>query len=186
MPGLTLMIIRHAEKPGNGGAPFGVTEDGMQDSDELAVKGWQRAGALVHLFAPPGPLTVPGRIVASCANGASSSLRPLHTVGPLAARAELKVEDGWGKGDEAALGAALAKSSGAVLVAWHHEAIPALVNAVLGDATVCPQKWPGHRFHMVWLLSRDGVGSAFGFSQVPQCLLAGDMIDPIPFHHHDD
>ena len=180
------MIIRHAEKPGDGGPPSGVTEDGTQDPDELPVRGWQRSGALVHLFAPPGPLSTPGRIIAARPNAASSSLRPRRTVAPLAARAGLTIEDGWGKGDEPVLATALAAMSGAVLVAWHHEAIPDLVDALLGNATTCPQKWPKQRFDMVWLLTRPAAGGPFAFSQVPQRVLAGDLPDPIPFHHHDD
>src|SRR5271155_5881231 len=68
MPG-TIMIIRHVEKPQ--GQTAGVTIDGEQDEEELTVRGWQRAGALVRFFAPVAGasngslLTVPKFIFAS-------------------------------------------------------------------------------------------------------------------------
>ena len=52
---LTLLIIRHAEKPaddpdsGNWPGP-GLTEQGEQDKDSLVIRGWQRAGAWAALF----------------------------------------------------------------------------------------------------------------------------------------
>ena len=53
---LKIMIIRHAEKHQHGSHDRGVNEDGRPAHHELTVRGWQRAGALVHLFAPPGGL----------------------------------------------------------------------------------------------------------------------------------
>ena len=49
-----IMIIRHAEKPTTTPPPplNGVTITGKQDKDSLIPRGWQRAGALVTLFAP--------------------------------------------------------------------------------------------------------------------------------------
>ena len=48
-----IMIIRHGEKPSDDGSIHGVDPHGGHDPDELIVRGWQRAGALVRLFAPP-------------------------------------------------------------------------------------------------------------------------------------
>ena len=58
-PATKIMIIRHAEKPYTTPPPAttGVTVLGQPDPDSLIVRGWQRAGALVALFAPSrGPL----------------------------------------------------------------------------------------------------------------------------------
>src|SRR2546430_6645010 len=82
---LKIMIIRHAEKHQHGSRDRGVTEDGRPAHHELTVRGWQRAGALVHLFAPPGGLPAgsrihtPRSIFASDATGDSPSLRAMHT-----------------------------------------------------------------------------------------------------------
>ena len=45
-----IMVIRHAEKPDGS---VGVMPDGSADPEALTPTGWQRAGALVGLFAPP-------------------------------------------------------------------------------------------------------------------------------------
>ncbi len=88
---LKIMIIRHAEKHQHGSHDRGVSEDGRPAHHELTVRGWQRAGALVHLFAPPGGLPdgstiqTPRSIFASDATRDSPSLRAMHTAGPLAA-----------------------------------------------------------------------------------------------------
>ena len=53
-----IMVIRHAEKPDtyNGTAYQGVLATGEENKESLVTLGWERAGALVSLFAPPwGP-----------------------------------------------------------------------------------------------------------------------------------
>jgi hypothetical protein len=63
---------------------------------------------------------------------------------------------------------------GLVLIAWQHEDIPAIANAILGKAGVVPPKWPGDRFDVVWVFDLQPVGG-YSFSQVPQMLLADDL-----------
>ncbi|MFN8497991.1 MAG: hypothetical protein U0641_09060 [Anaerolineae bacterium] len=51
----TLAAMSAGKKDGaspQGVTPKGVTPDGIQDTNSLTVRGWQRAGALVRLFAP--------------------------------------------------------------------------------------------------------------------------------------
>ena len=48
------MLIRHAEKAEPEDAETGVKKSGEDDKHSLSVEGWQRAGALVSLFAPLG------------------------------------------------------------------------------------------------------------------------------------
>ena len=52
MPATKIMIIRHAERPPDDGLIHGVNMSGTKDPEELTVRGWQRAGALVRFFAP--------------------------------------------------------------------------------------------------------------------------------------
>src|SRR5579885_3119382 len=47
-----IMLIRHAERPSADKRFRGVTIEGRKDKEELTVRGWQRAGALVRFFAP--------------------------------------------------------------------------------------------------------------------------------------
>lgn len=52
MLALTLLIVRHAEKPNkNEPEPHpGLTIEGAEDSKSLVVRGWQRASAWAALF----------------------------------------------------------------------------------------------------------------------------------------
>jgi hypothetical protein len=180
-----LMIIRHAEKPTGSGTPYGVTATGAQDSHSLIIQGWTRAGALAGLFAPrtseglPGStrpgLTRPAHVLAS--NGtAGGSNRPMETVTPLAAALGTSLGLTYALGQEAALVTGLSSLSGPVLIAWEHQAIPAIISH-LGKVTPKPPKsWPGSRFDMVFVFTRSGSG--WDFAQVPQMLLAGDSAKP--------
>jgi len=173
-----IMIVRHAEKP----IPtevFGVRPNGDHDRHSLSVRGWTRAGALVGLFAPQhgepkAGLRRPDAIYAS-GHADHGSRRPVQTVTPLAERLGQHIHHGCGLGDEAALAAKLAVHDGVALVAWHHEAIPAIARSL--GAVDIPQRWPDDRFDVVWTFTRDGSG--WRFAQVPQLLLAGDRAEPI-------
>ncbi len=177
-----IMLIRHAEKPD--GKAQGVAADGTQNDEELIVRGWQRSGALVRFFAPRSAevdahLAQPKTIFASAVAKHSSSLRPQHTVLPLAKLLGLTLDLSCQKGEETKLAAAVLKADGPVLIAWEHEAIPAIVNAIVGDTKTCPQQWDGTRFDMVWVLDRKTTASGWDFFQVPQLLLSGDSAHPI-------
>jgi hypothetical protein len=177
-----IMLIRHAEKPD--GAALGVTKDGAQDDEELIVRGWQRSGALVRFFAPRSAevdahLAQPKAIFASAVAKHSSSLRPQHTVLALAELLGLTLDLSCQKSEVTNLAAAVLKADGPVLIAWEHEMIPAIVNAIVGDSKTCPQLWDGTRFDMVWVLDRKTTENGWDFSQVPQLLLPGDSAEPI-------
>jgi len=173
-----IMIVRHAEKP-TAAEGRGVGPNGDHDGHSLSVRGWTRAGALVGLFAPQhgeptAGLRRPDAIYAS-GHADHGSRRPVQTVTPLAERLGQHIHCRRGLGDEAALAARLAVLDGAALVAWHHEAIPAIARSL--GAVGFPQRWPDDRFDVVWTLTPDG--SSWRFGQVPQLLLAGDLPDPI-------
>jgi hypothetical protein len=180
------MIIRHGEKPPDDGSEAGVSPDGKADPEDLIVRGWQRSGALVRFFAPLAgrfadpEITTPDVIFASAVAKHSKSLRPQHTVGALAEFLGQKLVLDHPKGDENGLVADVLSRGGTVLVAWEHEAIPAIANQILGNATTCPQKWPGDRFDVVWVFDSKGDPVVWTFTQVAQRLLAGDRDDVIP------
>jgi len=50
MEALTLLIIRHAEKPGDAWPGPGLTEQGVADDKSLVIRGWQRTGAWTAMF----------------------------------------------------------------------------------------------------------------------------------------
>jgi hypothetical protein len=179
-----IMVIRHAEKPNDAGTIFGVDLEGKQDREELTVRGWQRAGALVRFFAPvDGHFTdqrieTPTTIFASGVVHHSKSLRPQHTVGPLAeviGPDNLRLD--FSEGQEEQLVTAAIAASGVILLCWHHEGIPAIKDALLGDRSA-PRKWDKERFDLVWVFTCTVGG--WRFEQVSQLLLAGDQPTPIP------
>jgi hypothetical protein len=183
MPANKIMVIRHAEKPD--GKQTGVDPDGKEDAEELVVRGWQRSGALVRLFAPQGGkftdphLAQPNTIFASCTGKHSNSLRPQHTVLELANALNLKLDLRFPKGAEQDLAKAALAAAGPVLIAWEHEDIPDIANGIVGSGTTCPQKWPGSRFDLVWVFDRQNPANGWTFTQVPQLLLSGDSDAPV-------
>jgi broad specificity phosphatase PhoE len=175
----TLMLIRHGEKPLGGVAPFGVSIDGRPDPESLTPLGWQRAGALVRLFAgPDATLPTPTHLVASQVGVKSSSRRPLETLEPLAARLGLTVDTRFLKQDIGRLAPAIVALDGVVLVSWEHHLIPSIANSIVGDLRTVPQIWPDDRFDLVWRFDLRPAGG-YAFRQVPEMLLAGDRLDPI-------
>jgi hypothetical protein len=173
-----IMIVRHAEKP-VAAEVRGVRPNGDHDRHSLSVRGWTRAGALVGLFAPQhgepkAGLRRPDAIYA-CGHADDGSRRPVQTVTPLAERLGQHIRRRRGLGEEAALAAKLAVHNGAALVAWHHEAIPAIARSL--GAVDFPEHWPDDRFDVVWTFTPDGTG--WRFAQVAQLLLAGDRPEPI-------
>jgi hypothetical protein len=179
-----IMVIRHGEKPQGRLLPYGVTNDGVENTESLLVAGWTRAGALAVLFAPArGPLQSPGLAVpqyvfASTDEEGRKSQRPIETVSIVAQKLNLKTDSTYKVGDETQLVAAAVECDGVVLVSWEHKHIPLIVNAILGNTTA-PQHWPGDRFDMVWVFDLDVASGQYSFSQVPQLLLAGDLPNPI-------
>jgi hypothetical protein len=197
------MIIRHAEKPPEPPAappPFGVTPDGTQDDRSLSVRGWQRAGALVSLFAPsrpvPSSIKTPQFIYAVKVDGddekprdaagvriGTKGKRAQQTVAPIAEKlgptATLNFR--FDKGDEAAMIASAMACPGAVLISWVHENIPRIASQIpMNSARAAPETWPADaqgnaRFDVVWLFELDTTAGTYRFSHVPQSLLAGDL-----------
>jgi hypothetical protein len=177
-----IMVIRHAEKPtGNIG---GVKESGDSSAHALIVRGWQRAGALACLFAPArGPLqdpllATPDVLFASAPSDDSNpnntkSRRPEETLTSLAQLLNLPINLDFSKGQEKSLVAAALASRGTVLIAWQHENISAIANAIPGGEQA-PQKWPGNRFDVVFVFTLDAEKGKYHFGQVAQRLLAGD------------
>lgn len=178
-----IMLIRHSERPSADKKFRGVSLDGRKNKESLTVRGWQRAGALVRFFAPLDDhfvhpaLARPKSLFACKAGPPAPSLRPQHTLLPLAELLEVELDVDYYEGEEAALVGKVRASPGPALIAWKHPTIHIIANAILGDATTAPQSWPFERVDLVWVFDRrDG---AWTFTQVPQLLLAGDSAEVI-------
>jgi hypothetical protein len=180
MPATRIMLIRHAQKPDD--KDGGVDQKGNADKHDLIVRGWQRAGALVQFFANPpepnSPIKRPATIFATEPATGSESKRPLHTVTPLTQWLNIAIDSTIAEGSEQDLVTKAIASNGVVLIAWHHEKIPAIANLILQNQSA-PQKWPGDRFDVVWIFSRAAASDPWTFSQAPQLLLSGDSPDVI-------
>jgi len=175
------MIIRHAEKPLPSNRSRGITAGGRRDKRSLTVTGWQRAGALVELFAPSRGVPLEGLRRPDCiycsAAERGGSRRSIQTMEPLADRIGVEVVDRFAAGEEVGLAAELTARPGATVVSWHHNSISKIVKH-LGEVTpLPPRQWPHDRFDMVWTFVRSGKG--WRFNQIPQLLLPGDQLDPI-------
>jgi broad specificity phosphatase PhoE len=178
-----IMLIRHAERPNREESIRGVGLNGKKDKESLTVRGWQRAGALVRFFAPLDgrfvhpALARPKTLFACNAAPADPSLRPQHTLVPLADLLDVELNRDHFNGDEIALVEEVLASEGPALIAWKHDATRIIANLLLADKTTAPQHWPYDRYDVVWVFDRrDG---RFAFTQIPQLLLAGDSAAPI-------
>ncbi|WP_028229211.1 hypothetical protein [Paraburkholderia ferrariae] len=178
-----IMFIRHAEKPAPdlGG---GVDANGKADEESLAVRGWQRAGALARFFCPQegghAAKLTPHSVFAPGTGPASKSRRAMQTVAPLVALlqagSQVNFVTAYLKDDGAALMKDVLAQSGIVLVAWEHKVLPSLIG-YLPHAPRVPAAWPEDRFDLVWVLDRKADG--WSFTQLAQMLLAGDSEKPI-------
>jgi hypothetical protein len=180
-----IMIIRHAEKPyaDNKEKNDGVRMNGAKSDESLAVRGWQRAGAISLLFgsaeiAQIRGLSVPQHLYASDPEKAdkagSSSRRPKQTLTPLAERLELIISADWLKGQEAELCRDALAKPGTSLISWQHELIPAIAAVIPGGNIPQTRTWDDARFDLVWVfdLLPDGT---YRFKEFHQALLSGDL-----------
>ncbi len=172
-----IMIIRHAERPIDGGKDQGVRLDGTPNENFLTVRGWQRAGALVRLFCPlgksgtQGTIERPTSLYAAHPDDKHRSHRTRSTLQPLADLTGLTVNIDHARSEEPELAKAVLDQTGVVLIAWEHKAIHEIVTALTQSAINAPV-WPDDRFDMIFVLTPD---PAWHLLQVPQQVLAGDQ-----------
>jgi hypothetical protein len=178
-----IMLIRHAERPTADKSIRGVSQEGEKNKEELTVRGWQRAGALVRFFAPLDnhfvhPILERPEVLFACKAGPTApSLRPQHSLLPLAELIQGEFNRDYFEGEEEALVQKALTVKGAVLIAWKHRTMNVIANAILGNNTTAPQYWSLDRVDLVWIFERRG--GSWTFTQVPQLLLAGDRPDVI-------
>ena len=179
MDALTLLIIRHAEKPDGDATGPGLTHKGKVDSKSLVIFGWERAGAWTALFGAglggstyPAPQAVYAADPDSTKDGSEPSRRPYETVLDLAARVGL---------DRLPL-------AGTVLVAWEHKAIISdiLPRLPVSNADQLPTHWSGKRFDVVLRLDRAAGATEFEFQELYPCLMPGDSTKPLKNDPKDD
>jgi hypothetical protein len=185
---LTLLIIRHAEKPDESWPGPGLTEEGREDKESLVIRGWERAGAWAALFGNGlggADYPAPQRIYAAWPGlpdrlNQAPSRRPSETVTALSSRLRVTPVLDFKLGQEALLMADVLTHSGVVLVAWEHKAI---IEAILPKIAVSqgtpPSYWPDDRFDVVLRFDRPDGQTSFAFRELYPLLLSGDSNTPL-------
>ncbi|NBE56494.1 hypothetical protein [Streptomyces boluensis] len=182
---LTVLLIRHAEKPDR--EHPGVDAELRPDRKSLTARGWDRARKLPALFGPYGDalggpeLPLPTVVFAAGRHGPAGGARRLEqTVTPLAEQLGLTVRTDHGKTQERALArAATTAARSPVLICWQHGHIPALVRAFGAEnagPVPPPTRWPTERYDLVWVFTYEVRAGRWGFRQVGQGLLDGDRV----------
>ena len=180
-----IFLIRHAEKPARDSLPFGVTLNGDRSKESLEVRGWQRAGALTHLFAPPDGrfqhdlLAKPQFLFASKPVKRRGSRRPVETIIPLAEKLRLEIISDYRRSEVEDMLEHVFTRRGVVLICWQREYIPEIASYILDNQRIVPPDWPEDRFDMIWVFDLDRSSGRYKFRQVPQRLLAGDRVTQI-------
>jgi len=179
-----IMLIRHAEKPAKDFVPYGVTRKGERDKESLQVRGWQRAGALIGLFAPPSgqvnsSLARPQFLYASKPLRRRGSRRPFQTLIPLGEKLGIEINTNFPRFAFEKMLEEIYSCKGAVLICWQREYIPAIALKILDDRRIAPADWPEDCYDMVWVFDLHRSSGQYRFKQVPQKLLAGDATTPI-------
>lgn len=144
-----VVIVRHAEKP--------------DDGSGLTPAGQQRANAYVGYFRHfhiDSKLRVPDDLIATA--DTNHSQRPRLTLEPLSAALKLPIDDRFRTKEVDALAEELqTRPHGkTILICWHHEKIPALLQALGADpgALLPGGEWPDNVYNWVLVLRYDAHG----------------------------
>jgi len=177
------MIIRHGEKPDKN--TKAMRKSGEIDKNYLTVKGWQRAGALTHVFnAFNSGLGNPHHIFAC--DKSKHSQRAVDTVKPLSKLLAVKVRTDVERDQEKKLAKIVDALGGIVLISWEHQCIAKIVKHLTNEPF--PTTWPDDRFDMVYVLdliegqedSSDESLRKYSFTQIPQMALHTDCSELFP------
>jgi len=180
---LTILIIRHAEKPGEIWPGPGLTQEGKEDDKSLVIRGWERAGAWAALFGTLLGAELfprPSAIYAASPEAVSldeTTQRPFQTVVPLSERLGLTPITTYSVGQESQLVSEILHSSGIGLISWEHKAIAEkIAPGIAGEQKIedLPHKWDESRYDVVLRFDRVSPDAPWSFCQLCPCLMYGD------------
>jgi hypothetical protein len=134
---LTIVIIRHAEKPTVG--------------DNLNCQGlnrsWLLPAVIVKKFGVPGFSYVPSL----GSDSLTKHARMFETITPLAAQYNLAINSKYTGKDSSGLTGDILKRNGTVLVVWDHKSILPIVHALhINDPAL---KWADDDFDSIWIIT---------------------------------
>lgn len=179
----TLLMIRHGEKPASNYQ--GIDEQGNANPNGLIPKGWERAGALVTLFAPnnatlTSTLPSPGALVAP--KYPMPVHRPYLTLLPLSQRLGKTILSEYAVDADPTMivRSLLAMENEVVLVCWEHNHLVNIAGAMGSTGLVTnqgdiPTSWPDDRFDVIWRFDLNEQTGMWTFTSLDQQLLAGDI-----------
>lgn len=157
-----VIIIRHGEKP--------------KEGNELSLKGWERAHALIPFFQGNKKVLDFGTPVAIYAQKPStpeSSMRPIETVQGLADALNLTLNTNFEHAQYPSMAQEILSNPDyegkMVLICWEHKVIPDIAKNL--NAPNVPNKWDGDDFDRLWVIT---YGDEITFDDLPQKLLYGD------------
>jgi hypothetical protein len=160
-----ILIIRHAEKP----------DDGF----DLSPAGQERAKLYVNYFKNYSIDSTPLKIdCIFAAADSKDSHRPRLTIEPFSKAAGLPIDDRFKDKDFQELAdEILSKPHGqAILISWHHEEIPQLIQALGANPNqfFTNAKWPADVFGWVIQLRYDAVGHLIEAKRINENLMPDD------------
>jgi hypothetical protein len=189
MPSLTILIIRHAEKPGESFPGPGLTIEGQKDGHSLVIRGWQRAGAWGALFGSLANQAYPKPDFVYAADpneeptgGHNITQRPYETIIPLCKKLGISPTPKFGVGDEEDLVVEVTGLAGTVLICWEHKKIGEAVLPLIAagqEIQGLPQHWDSKRFDAVLRFDREGPQSPWQFHQRFPLRMDGDSDQPM-------
>jgi hypothetical protein len=187
MTTLTILIIRHGEKPGE--TSPGLTIEGRDDEHSLVIRGWQRAGTWTALFGSLANHAYPRPDFVYAANPDKEptgdhniTQRPYETIIPLGEKLGITPITKFGVGDEEALVAEIIGLTGTVLICWEHKKIGDAILPLVASGQIIPglpRHWDAERFDVVLRFARDTEQSPWQFRQQFPMLMAGDSAKPL-------
>jgi hypothetical protein len=167
-----VLLLRHAEKPRPERQEAAVDEQGRPDEHDLAVRGWQRSGALARALTTQPRLHfllgMPTFLLAPRPSDEHPSRRGISTLLPTSRLLGIPVQTPCAVGEEDKLAERLGSLQGTIVVAWEHARLPALAMRLVGERAV-PSTWPEDRYDVGWMTSQGA------FEQLPLLLLDGDL-----------
>ena len=93
----------------------------------------------------------------------------------LAQKLGIEINEDFVSGEEEELARHAQQRTGAVLICWRHHSLHVLAQHILGDHATFPTSWSEDRFDVVWVLDLNPATRQYGFRQVAQELLDGDL-----------
>ncbi|TDO24475.1 histidine phosphatase family protein [Pedobacter duraquae] len=135
---LKLVFIRHAEKPADG--------------DNLSCQGLNRSlqlpAVLMKKFGKPSAIYVPALNLGKT----TKRMRMLQTITPFAVKYNLAINSKYTEEDPGAMGDALLKEAGIVIIVWDHNSIQPMLKK-LGMKKTGSLTWLDNDYDSMWIVS---------------------------------